>query len=126
MSTLIIPTDTTALFWTQTTTLDGIAYLLTFRYNSREACYYLTIAAADDSVTYAQGIKLVSNFPLLQTYGDNPPGELWAVSFSTNDDTPAALGELGPDQRVALMYVEEADLIAGGSEPQRNPGPFTG
>lgn len=121
---LIIPTDTTALFWTQTTTLDGVAYLLTFRYNSREACYYLTIASADDSVTYAQGVKLVSNFPLLQTYGDNPPGELWAVSFSTSDDSPARLGELGPDQRVALMYVEAADLVAGGSEPWRNPGPF--
>lgn len=120
MSTVVIPTDTSLLFWSQTTTLDGVPYLLTFRYNTREACYYLTIESQDGTTTYAQGIKLVSNYPLLLTYGDNPPGELFAMSFSA-DDSPAALGDMGDGRRVQLMYVEAADLQATGTEPARNP-----
>jgi hypothetical protein len=121
MSTVVIPTNTTALFWNQITTLDGVQYSLTFRYNSREACYYLQIASSDQSITYAQGLKLVSNFPLLTGYA-TPPGELLAVSFSATDDSPAELGEMGDGQRVALMYVEQADLLAGGGESWRDPG----
>jgi hypothetical protein len=123
MATVTIPTDLVALFWTQSTTLDGVVYFLTFRYNTRESCYYLQIDSADGTVNYAQGIKLVSNFPLLQSYGDNPPGEMMCVSFS-GDDSPAQVGQLGDGQRVNLLYTEEADLIAGWNEPQRNPGPF--
>ena len=40
-----IPTDTFRLFWDQITTLDGVPYLLSFRYNSREKVYYLSIAS---------------------------------------------------------------------------------
>lgn len=123
MTYQLIPTELSALFWTQVSSLDGVPYLLTFRYNSRESCYYLQIDSSDGTVNYAQGIKLVSNYPLLQSYGDNPPGELLAISFSA-DDSPAQIGELGDGQRVNLIYVEEADLIATGFEPQRNPGPF--
>lgn len=125
MATVIIPTDlatTTTLFFSQTTTLDGVPYLLTFRFNSREQCYYLQIASADGTTTYAQGIKLVSNYPLLRGYM-TPPGEMMAVSLSGND-APAGLGELGDGQRVELMYVEAADVYASSSEPERNPGPF--
>lgn len=119
MATVVIPTDTSLPFWSQTTTLDGTAYLLTFRYNTRESCYYLTIESPDGVTTFAQGIKLVSNFPLLQEYAQ-PPGEMMAASFS-GDDSPARLGELGDGQRVTLMYFEQADVIAGGGDPTRNP-----
>ncbi len=124
MTMVVIPTDLVAPFYTQTTSLDGVNYFLTFRYNTREQAYYLSIDSVDGAVNYAQGIKLVSNFPLLQSYGDNPPGELMAVSFSPDDDSPARIGELGDGQRVNLIYMEEADLIALGGEPARNPGPF--
>lgn len=120
MSIVQIPTDTTDLFWVQTTTLDGVAYLLTFRYNSRESAYYLSIASADDTVTYVQGIKIVSNFALLQSY-PTPPGELICVSFTANDDPPA-LGEMGDGQRCTLAYIEQADLLGFGGDPSRNPG----
>ena len=86
MSTSIIPTQTSQMFWNQTTTLDGVPYFLLFQYNSREACYYLQIQSADQSITYAQGIKLVSNYPLLGfgVYAGyaGPPGELIVVSAS--------------------------------------------
>jgi hypothetical protein len=123
MSTWIIPTQTTALFWSQTITLDGTPYFLVFQYNSREAVYYLQILSADQSVTYAQGIKLVANYPLLAfscpTGWEGPPGDMQVISQSTSDDSPPALGEMGDGQRCLLLYTEEADIIAG--ETWRNP-----
>lgn len=123
MSQVVIPTDLTALFWTQTTTLDGVPYLLSFRFNTREQAYYLQIQSVDGTQTFVQGVKLVSNYLLLETYGLSPPGELMSVSFSS-DDSPARLGELGDGQRCNLIYIEAADLVAANSEPNRNPGPF--
>jgi hypothetical protein len=120
VSFVIVPTEPTAPFWVQTTTLDGVPYLLTFRFNFREQVYYLDIVSADGLVFYAEGLKLVSNFLLLRTYGVTPPGELMAVS-SSSDDSPAKIGELGDGLRVALIYIPQADLIAAGMEPHRNP-----
>lgn len=120
MSTVQIPTDTSLLFWEQITTLDGVPYLLTFRYNSRESVYYVSIASADGGTTYIQGLKLVPDFPLLETYA-TPPGELMVVTLSSGDDSPPQLGELGDGQRCVLLYTEQADIIADGGEPWRNP-----
>lgn len=120
MSLQIIPTDTVALFWDQTTTLDGVPYLLTFRYNSRESVYYLTIQSVDGSVTYVQGLKLVTDFPLLQSFA-TPPGELVVVSLSATDDSPPQLGEMGDGLRCSLMYIEQANILAGTGESWRNP-----
>jgi len=118
MAIVEIPTNTTALFWDQVTTLDGTPYRLTFRYNSREAAYYLQIESPDGVTTYAQGIKLVANFPLLQSYA-TPPGELMVVSTDPKQDQPPALGELGTLQRCTLLYAEAVDIYAG--EGWRNP-----
>lgn len=120
MSFVFVPTDTIAPFWSQTTTLDGVAYLLNFVYSARESCYYLQIQSSDGVTTYAQGIKIVTNFPLLRPY-TTPPGELFAVAPTGDDSTPA-LGELGIGQRVVLRYLEEADLAANGFEPERFAG----
>jgi uncharacterized protein DUF6983 len=121
MSILVVPTDTVKLFWDQTTTLDGTAYLLTFRYNSRESCYYLMVQSADSSITYAQGIKLVANYPLLRGY-TTPPGEFMVVSTSSND-SPPQLGELGDGQRCSLLYIEASTVFLDGGESWRNPEP---
>ena len=122
MSIVVIDTDTSLLFWTQTTTLDGIPLLLTFRYNSRESVYYLTIQSADASTTYIQGLKLVTNFPLLQQFA-SPPGEMVVISQSSTDDSPPALGELGIGQRCVLLYLDQATTLDAGGESWRNPNP---
>jgi hypothetical protein len=122
MATLIVPTDDTGarLFWSQTTTLDGVAYLLTFRFNTREQCYYLTIESADGATNYAQGIKLVANYPLLKGFA-TPPGEFVVASFDPSNDSPPKVGELGNNLRCEMFYIEEDDLIFSGLEPWRNP-----
>lgn len=124
MAAVVIPTDTSLYFWTQTTTLDGVPYLLTFRFNDREQAYYLQIASADGLTTYVQGLKLVCNFPLLMSF-TTPPGEIMCVSF-TQDDSPARIGDLGDGLRCQLFYFPQADVIAGGTagETWRNPGPL--
>jgi hypothetical protein len=124
MSGVLVPTNTTDAFWSQVTTLDGTDYQLDFSYNSREAVYYLSFYDTSGNLLYG-GLKLVSNFPLLRTVISSvmPGGELVAIS-TTTDDSPAALGELGPTQRVQLWYFPELDVINAGVEPWRNPGFF--
>jgi hypothetical protein len=114
---LIIPTDPNALFWVQTTELDGVPYVLTFRYNSREQCYYLSIGSQDGTTIYANGLKLVSNYALLRTLF-TPPGELFCDAIG--DDSPARVGDFGGG-RCLLYYIEQADIIAAGAETWRNP-----
>jgi hypothetical protein len=111
MTAQAIPTDTTSPYWSQTTVLDGVPYILTFRYNAREAVYYLTISASDGVTIYEQ-FKIVANYPLLQAFGNNPPGELVCLSSNT-DDSPPALGEMGEQARCTLVYLPEADVFNG-------------
>lgn len=116
---VIVDVDPTRFFWQQTTTLDGTSYLLEFRYNAREQVYYMKISLTDGTLL-AQGVKLVSNYPLLQGYNDDrmPLGEFVAVAAGPND-SPAALGEFG--QRVTLVYYTEAEIQAAGIDKWRNP-----
>jgi hypothetical protein len=121
----IVPCDASAPFWSQTTTLDGTPYLLTFRYNSREATYYLCIDSADGTVNYAQGVKLVSGIYLLRSTGDSPPGELIVIPAGTDDRSPT-LGDFADGGRCQLFYVTEAALFALGGEASGEPQRFIG
>lgn len=119
MTTGVIPVESTAPFWTQTTTMDGVPYLLTFRYNFREACYYLQIDSADGLTNYVQGVKLVSDFFLLRPY-PTPPGELLVLVPDAND-SPPALGDFADGGRATLYYIDAATMYAAGIDPERNP-----
>ena len=101
------------MFYTQITTLDGTDYLLEFRFNTRENCWYLIVSLAD-STQLAGGIKLVSNFPLLQKYADSrmPPGELLVLAPSS-DASPPGRFDLGTGLRCQLVYLTKAEVPAG-------------
>ncbi len=123
MSVQVIPCDPVLPFWTQTTTLDGIPYLLTFRYNQRETVYYLNISSSDGTIDYVLGMKLVVGIPLLTPWS-TPPGEMVVISQSIANDSPPSLGDLADGARCVLMYIPEADLFAPGNtlDPNRFPG----
>lgn len=122
MASVQVSCEASAPFWTQTTTLDGIAYLLSFFYNQRESCYYLNIDSADSTINYATGIKLVPSVFLLQPF-PLPPGELIVLAPPAPlDDSPPKLGDLADGARCALMYIEEADLAAAVVDTNRFPG----
>lgn len=108
----IIPTIAVP-FYTQTVALDGINYLLEFRFNSRENTWRMGISLPDGTVL-ANGIKIVSNFLLLQKYADDrlPQGEIIALS-SGPDDSPPGLNDFGVGLRVELCYLERTDLVSG-------------
>ena len=93
-------------FWSQTTTLEGVTFQLTFQYNQRCDCYYLSVADLEGNDIYT-GVKIICNSMLLRKCADSeraPFGDFWATS-STQDVTPPRLGELGPGGRVTLCYI---------------------
>ena len=98
-------------FWSQATTLEGVTFQLSFSYNQRCDCYYLSVADLEGNDIYV-GVKIICNSMLLRKCADAdraPFGDFWAVS-STPDQSPPRLGELGPGGRVTLCYIP-SDLI---------------
>ena len=111
MAALLVPTTPGVPFYTQKTRLDGIDYILGFRYSQREDRWYLSIYDSEEKPILL-GLKLVANWPLLHAYRFNPlvpPGELMASSLGP-DDSPPGLNELGEKLRVQLIYFEAGTL----------------
>lgn len=105
MADLIIPTFPSLPSYRQRTVLDGVEYVLDFRFAEREARWYLDLRKSTGELL-SGSIKLVSNFELLasrRTNADIPPGELVVLDLRP---TPADPGfdELG--DVVALIYRE--------------------
>ena len=96
-----IPITVTGPSWTQETALDGRKYLLTFRWNAREACWYLSLSDINN-VSILAGLKLIDGASLLR-HGvgvDRPPGEILCLGDPTYDN-------LGTDVRVVYMDASE-------------------
>jgi hypothetical protein len=118
MTVQVIPTGDDP-FYTQTTTLDGTPFLLSFFYSQREDRWYLLLSTVDGDPIYG-GVKLVPNWPLFAQCVDArlPGGQFVVVSSSATDDTPPGLEELVDGARCQLCYVPAADvatILAGGS-----------
>lgn len=109
MSVGAIPTGADP-FYAQTTTLEGVTYLLTFAYNERCDCWYLSIATEEGDDIY-DGMKLVCGWPLLHKCADTraPAGELICWSNSL-DQSPARLNDLVDGGRCQLLYISSDDL----------------
>jgi hypothetical protein len=117
MSVFAINTSVTQPFFSQSVVLDGSNYILRFQYNQRESVYYLSIMDAALGTDILSGIKLVSNWSLIQRYNGGdivglPPGELLVVPNSTND-SPPTFGELGIGYPYTLYYLDQAFLQTG-------------
>jgi hypothetical protein len=98
-------------FYTQIVAMDGTDYILDFRFNERESCWYFDILQIDGT-ELLKGIKVVCEVPLLEDYKANPlmpQGEMLA-SASGADKSPPGLTELGEGKRVELVYATVEDL----------------
>ena len=112
MSVLFVPTSSDP-FYDQITSFEGVDYLLTFRYNQREDAWYLSIATAADGVSQIEGIKLVTNWPLLAKRRAGrtlPPGDFLVVTNDDTNDAPPGLSELGEGLRCELTYFTADEL----------------
>jgi hypothetical protein len=111
MTTQVIPSpDGTTAFETQTTTLDGVPYLLYFSYNQRESTWYLLLSTVDGDPIYGS-VKMVCSWPLFFQCRDlrRPLGQFLVLS-STSDLSPPGLFDLASGARCSLVYVPEADV----------------
>lgn len=102
---LIVPTSPDDPFYEQQSTIDGIDYTLTFRYNQREETFYLSVGdvAGNDLV---KGVKLVCGWDLFlgHKHPDMPEGRFMVLSHVTGDSESPKLGELGEGRRCLLYY----------------------
>lgn len=110
MDPFSVPTSPDVANYTQRTTLDGVAYLLTFRLNQRENTWRFDLALADET-PIASGVKVVCGVPLLERFVSLqvPPGVLMAFA-SSSDESPPGFGELGEGRRVELLYFDKLTL----------------
>lgn len=100
--------------WSQITALDGVSYVLTFRWIQREGHWLLDVADAE-GVAIRSGLALVAGQPLLRGVIDTrrPAGELVVVDTSGANDVDPGFAEIGgPGARFVLMYVTAAELAA--------------
>ena len=110
MSFNIVPTGPEP-FYNEVANFDGVDYLLTFNYNQREDCYYLSIATPD-GIDLANGVKIVANWPLLHKYADPrlPRGELMCFANTPKTDPAPGLGQIGANLPFTLIYVSASQF----------------
>ena len=91
---------------TQTTTMDGKDYILTFDWVGRDQKWYLKLSDADNNTIIA-GIKLVPNIKLLLTNASlaRPPGDLVLLTVDGLDPTIDTL------QDATFLYITEDEGI---------------
>lgn len=93
--------------------LDGVTYVLGFRYNDRDGIWRLDIGDANNT-PLALGLALVTNMPLLRavrTLPGLPPGELMVIDTASGDTDPT-FDSIG--RRHLVMYATLAEVIALG------------
>jgi hypothetical protein len=102
MSIQKIPVDSILSNKEFRTELDGIFYLLAFRFNSRALVWMMNISDEDSNIIIA-GIPLVLGVDLLGRFQDTklPPGSLFVNNFS-EANIEANRDNLGED--VLLLY----------------------
>lgn len=107
MPGLTVPTPAALVNWTQRTILDGVPYVLRFRWNARMSRWTMTLSDENGNLLRG-GIVLVIDTPLLRSRTpDMPPGQLVCVDTSGRRE-PAGLEDLG--SRVLLKYYTQAQL----------------
>lgn len=107
MAIFKIPLRTDLTHYEFSITLDGVAYLLELRWNTREEAWYLDIRL-EDKTDVVTGIKVVLGFPLgrRSQHAKRPPGILLALDTSGRDIEPG-ISDLGG--RVELLYLDKAE-----------------
>lgn len=93
-------------FYQQTTTFEGVTYVLSFAYSQSRGCWYLSVADASGVDIY-NGVQIVCNNSLFRKCIDPRifPGALVCVT-ATNDASPPGLEDLvAGSGRCTLIYI---------------------
>ena len=113
---IILATDRGKAAYTQRVTLDGVSFILELIWNERVGAWYLSVLDANGTALL-RSRKLATNWPIIRRFrflDGLPAGEIMAIDPSASLDY-AGYSDLGEDRGVELVYIEAADLAAGGS-----------
>ena len=104
MSVFILPCRSDSAHYGFTTELDGVSYGFEFRWNVRDAAWYMTVLTGEDEIIVT-GVKVVVDLPLAVRCKDArmPPGRFLAYDTSGQQLNPG-LTDLG--ERVQLSYLD--------------------
>lgn len=111
MSTRIIPTRTDGVQWYDISIdLDDVTYVLEFSWNPIGLFWAMTIRDRDENILISER-RIVVGELLLSRFRDIrlPAGEMMAID-TTGADIDPGVTELGEDARVALLYMDAADM----------------
>lgn len=100
--------------WTQVTALDGVSFVLGFRWSQRDGHWLLDLADAEGSPIKV-GMLLATGALLLGGLTDTrrPLGELAAIDTTGANDLDPGFSDLGsPGARFVLMYITGAEVRA--------------
>jgi hypothetical protein len=112
MSAYIPCTPSGQAAWTQVTALDGVSFILTFRWSQREGHWTLDLADAD-GVPIRSGMLLVAGAVLLAGCLDSrrPAGEIVVVDTTGAEDVDPGFSDLGgAGARFVVQYVTALEL----------------
>jgi len=103
MTTVRLPISQDSAAFSFETELDGTSFGFAFRWNDRDASWYMTVSDGEGS-PIVSGIKVVVNLPLLNFFSDPrlPGGVLMAID-TAGADQDAGYADLG--RRVVLSYL---------------------
>lgn len=96
--------------WSETVTMDGTVYRLTFNWNTRIQAWYMQIAEQDGS-PIVSGIKLLPMISLLQRHKDArlPPGVLFSYDV-IEAGTAAAPSKSQLGSKMKLFYIGQSEF----------------
>jgi hypothetical protein len=107
---IVIPTDSTGTLreYTEQIALEGVRYLLKLSWNTRMACWMLSLYT-DDETAIIEGVAVTCGVDLLRgsAVTGKPPGLLFA---GPTDGSVTRPGLTGLGSRVQLYYRESTDV----------------
>lgn len=103
----VVPVTRGESVFSQVVSLDGVDYIIRFRWNARTSRWFVRLEDTDGTVLLGDRKLVGGHHPMLAHYGGGelPCGELWSVTTSGED---AGLFDLGDD--ADLVYVSEDSL----------------
>lgn len=108
MSVVTLPCAPGSAHYTFSTDLDGVTYGFEFRWNTRDAAWYMSIFTGDDEPIISS-VKVVVDLPLAFRCADArmPLGTFIAYDTSGQQLDPG-IDDLG--ERVQLTYLDASEL----------------
>lgn len=105
---VIIPTRTDSATYFFSVELEGVVFVFRFQFNERDQSWFFDLLDAD-GVAIRQGVKCVTNYPLLRLVADpeRPAGELYCID-TTGEDRRAGLADLG--DALDFVYFDSSEL----------------